>query len=285
MTSSAGTRARVLIAGGGVAVLETLLALRALAEDRVAVTIVAPKLKFINVSMAVAQPFHAQRVRGLRLENVAAELGADWRRGALDRVELERHLAVTKDGDELRYDMLVLALGAHPGHEWDAEGVLTFHGGRDGPSYRLLLNQLREGRFNKLAFVKPAAVSWPLPLYDLALTTAARCAANDRSEIELSLITPEPEPLEIFGKPASSAIRRLLDYSGVTLYTNSYGAPSRPGWLDISPGERGMPVDRVVTIPRPGRPSAAWRSLRPRRVHQHRQPRTAPGPGRRVRGG
>jgi len=37
-------RKRVLIAGGGVAGLETLLALRALAGDRVKVTILAPEL-------------------------------------------------------------------------------------------------------------------------------------------------------------------------------------------------------------------------------------------------
>ena len=38
---------RVLVAGGGVAGLETLLALRALAGDRVDITLVAPELRFI----------------------------------------------------------------------------------------------------------------------------------------------------------------------------------------------------------------------------------------------
>lgn len=243
-------RKRVLIAGGGVAGLETLLALRALAQDRVEVTIVAPEVKFINLSMSVDQPFKAQRVRGLRLEDTAAEFGARWHAGALDRVEPEKHLAVTKDGDELSYDVLVLALGAHPEREWETERVLTYHGGRDGPNYRQLLSHLRNGQINRVAFVKPGGVSWPLPLYDLALTTAAECAAHDRSEVELSLITPEEEPLEIFGNTASAAIRRLLEDNGVTLHTSSYGSPSRTGWLDISPGERGMPVDRVVTEPR-----------------------------------
>jgi sulfide:quinone oxidoreductase len=245
-----GALTRVLIAGGGVAGLETLLALRALAADRVDMTILAPELKFVNVAMAVGQPFEPQRVRGLRLEDTAAELGARWHRGALDRVEPKRHLVVTKDGDELPYDRLVLALGAHPEREWGAADVLTYHGGRDGPDYRLLLERLREGEVNKLAFVKPAGASWPLPLYDLALMTAADCAAYGRSEVELSLVTPEEEPLGIFGRTASDAIGRLLKDNRVTLYTSSYGVPSRPGWLDISPGERGMPVDRVVTEPR-----------------------------------
>ncbi len=248
--ASAHARPRVLIAGGGVAGLETLLALRALAGDRVDVTIVAPELRFINRSMAVDQPFKPQRMRGVRLQDTAAEFGARWHRGALDRVEHEQRRGVTKDGDELPYDMLVLAVGARSDREWHSEGVLTYHDGRDGPSYRLLLHQLREGRVNRLAFVKPAGPSWPLPLYDLALLTAADCAAHGRSEVELTLVTPEEEPLGIFGSPASAAIRGLLQESRIALHTSSYGVPSHPGWLDVSPGERRMPVDRIVTLPR-----------------------------------
>ena len=243
-------RPRVLIAGGGVAGLEALLALRALAGDRVDITIVAPELKFVNRSMAVVQPFRPQRARGVRLQDAAAEFGASWHRGAVDRVEHEQRVVVTKDGDQLPYDMLVLALGAHPEREWHSDTVLTFHDGRDGPDYRLLLHQLRDGRVHKLAFVKPAGASWPLPLYDLALMTAAECAAHHRSDVELSLITPEEEPLGVFGSQAAAAIRRLLDECGVALHTSSYGVPRHPGWLDISPGERGMAVDRIVTEPR-----------------------------------
>jgi sulfide:quinone oxidoreductase len=248
--SHSAARERVLIAGGGVAGLETLLALRALAGDRGTVTILAPELKFVNRSMAVDQPFKVQRGRGLRLEATAAELGARWHHGALDRVERDRHRVVTKDGDELSYDRLVLALGAHPEREWHSQGVLTYHGGRDGSSYRLLLHQLRERRIDKLAFVKPAGPSWPLPLYDLALMTAADCAAHDRTGVQLSLVTPEEEPLGIFGHPASAAIRRLLEGSGVALHTGSYGVPHPPGRLDVSPGDRSLAVDRIVTVPR-----------------------------------
>ena len=129
--------------------------------------------------------------------------------------------------------------------------MLTYHGGRDGPNYRLLLHQLLEERMNKLdPWFNPAGPSWPLPLYDLALLTAADCAAHDRSGVELSLITPEEKPLAIFGETASAAIRRLLDESGVTLHTSSYGVPGHSGSLDITPGDKRISVDRIVTLPR-----------------------------------
>src|SRR5829696_4185221 len=91
---------RVLIAGAGVAGLETLLALRALAGDRAGVTVLAPDQKFSNRSMAVDQPFKPRRVRGLRLEDVATELDVRRHRGALDRVEHAHRRVVTKAGDE-----------------------------------------------------------------------------------------------------------------------------------------------------------------------------------------
>jgi sulfide:quinone oxidoreductase len=248
--SRPSSRPRAVIAGGGVAGLETLLALRALAANRVDVTLLAPELKFVNRSMAVNQPFTPQRVRGLRLADTAAELDARWYHGALDRVEHDQRRIVTKDGRSLRYDMLVIAIGAHPEREWHSDAVLTYHDGRDGPDYRLLLHQLREGRLNSVAFVKPAGPSWPLPLYDLSLLTAADCAAHERSDVDLSLITPEAQPLAIFGSSASAAIRGLLAGCGVTLHTSSYGTPGRPGWLDIMPGDHAVRVDRIVTEPR-----------------------------------
>ena len=244
------SRPHVLIAGGGVAGLETLLALRALAAEHVDVSILAPELKFVNRAMSTQQPFRPQRARGLRLDDTAAELGARWHRGTLDRVVHEQHRVVIRGGESLSYDMLVVALGARPRREWHAEGVLTYRGVRDGPTFRMLLHQLREGRVKRVAFVKPAGASWPLPLYDLALMTAADCAAHGRPGVELSLITPEEEPLGIFGRRASAAMRAILGESGVTLQTDSYGKPSSPGRLEITPGHRFLDVDRIVTEPR-----------------------------------
>jgi sulfide:quinone oxidoreductase len=238
----------VVIAGAGVAGLETLLALRALAGDRVDITLVAPESKFVNNSMCVEQPFNPQRVRGIRLEHVAAEFNARLVCDELRRVDHAQRHALTKSGRRIPYDSLVLATGARPEHDYS--DTLTYRDGRDGSSYRLLLQRLREGLVKKVAFVKPAGASWLLPLYDLALLTASDCAVNGVSGVELALITPEERPLAAFGHRISDAVRELFRQSGVKLHTRSYAVSSPPRALRLVPGEHRVAVDRVVTLPR-----------------------------------
>ena len=52
---------RVLIAGGGVAALEAAFALRELAGDRVAMTMLAPARDFVYRPMSVGEPFSSGR--------------------------------------------------------------------------------------------------------------------------------------------------------------------------------------------------------------------------------
>jgi sulfide:quinone oxidoreductase len=226
------------------------LGLRALAGDRLDITLVTPELRFVNRSMAVDQPFRPQRPRGMRMQDVTAEHGASWHRGALDRVEHQRRVAVTKDGDELPYDRLVLALGARPNREWHADWVLTFHDGRDGPTYRLLLHQLREGRHKKVAFVKPAGATWPMPLYDLALMTAGDCAAHHRPDVELSLITPGGRAARHVRR--SGQRRRRLAARGARgdRLREQLRRPRAPGMAQRLSGRLAAVGRSLVTVPR-----------------------------------
>ena len=169
--------------------------------------------------------------------------------------------------------MLVIAIGAHPEREWHSDAVLTYHDGRDGPDYRLLLHQLREGRLDSVAFVKPAGPSWPLPLYDLALLTAADCAAHERSDGRSEPHHPGRQPLAIFGSSASAAIRGLLRRTGVTLHTSSYGTRARPGLAGHHARRpRGARRPHRHRAP-PRRATATRHSQRTRRLHPHRRPR------------
>jgi sulfide:quinone oxidoreductase len=242
-------RQSIVIAGAGVAALETLLALRALRAN-VDVTLVAPGPRFVDHSMLSRQPFAAKRVRGLHLERVAEQLDARWQRGSVDRVERHRGRIVTTDGSELAYDALVLAVGARPLRAWDCDGVLTYRDGRDASSFRLLLRRLRDGSVQRVAFVRPPGPTWPMPLYDLAFMTATDCATHGCSDARLSIVTPESAPLAAFGTHAGAEVGRLLEQHGVALHASSYAAPGPGGRLEVRPGDRRLEVDRIVTQPR-----------------------------------
>ena len=83
---------RVLIAGGGVAALETALALRALAEERVQIELLAPEREFSYRPLAVAAPFGRGEVHRFSLREFADECGAVLRHGRLAAVDSERRI-------------------------------------------------------------------------------------------------------------------------------------------------------------------------------------------------
>ena len=65
---------RVLVAGGGVAGLEGLLALRDLAGDRVELTLLSPEEEFVYRPMAVAEPFGRGRADRHPLADIASDV-------------------------------------------------------------------------------------------------------------------------------------------------------------------------------------------------------------------
>ncbi len=158
---------RVVIAGGGVAALEALLALRALAGHRVAVTLLSPTQEFVYRPVTVAEAFdHAQaRVYDLA-EIVADQGGGELVLGKLAHVDPAWRMAITESGREVGFDALVVATGAQP-QEW-LRGALTFRGRSDVPALRDLLEDLIRGRARSVAFALPSERMWALPLYELA---------------------------------------------------------------------------------------------------------------------
>ena len=48
----------------------------------------------------------------------------------------------------------------------------------------------------------------------------------------------------------SADVRVALEELGVRLFTSTVGVPSRPGRLHLRPGDRRLPFDRIVTVPR-----------------------------------
>jgi sulfide:quinone oxidoreductase len=237
---------RVLIAGGGVAALETVLALRALAEERVELELLAPEPHFWYRPLAVVEPFGGGRVHGVELVELAAKVGAQFTLGALAVVEPAEHLARTAVGAEIEYDVLVVASGARPVPA--IEGAFTFRGPADSDAFGKLLVELGSGMFGRLAFAVPGGVTWSLPLYELALMTA-KFAEERGMAAELTVVTPEDAPLALFGAEASSAVADLLRQRGVTIRTGTYPLAVAKGRLEVTPGEA-IAADRVVALAR-----------------------------------
>lgn len=239
---------RVLIAGGGVAALEAALALRALAEERVSVELLAPEPHFWYRPLAVAEPFDLGQVRRFDLPELAAAAGATFSSGALIGVDAGSRLAQTSAGSSIPYDVLLVACGAGPIAA--VPGALTFRGPADTEKVRQLLEEIVAGEVGRLAFVVPWGAVWSLPIYELALMTAAYLAERELEvEVELLLVTPEDEPLQLFGRAGSEAVRQLLEERGIAVQTGASPVELVDGELRLVP-EGTLAADRAVALPR-----------------------------------
>jgi sulfide:quinone oxidoreductase len=236
----------VVVAGAGVAALETALALRALAADLVDVELIAPETEFTYRPLAVAEPFQADEVRRFPLEPLVNAAGAALRPAAVAKVEPEDKRVRLATGETVDYDAFVLAVGTQPREA--VVGALTFRGLQDGPALVGFLEQATAGRFRRLAFVVPAGVSWPLPLYELALQTGSYLSDHGTRGIELVIVTPEEHPLSVFGREASSAMAELLELRGIEIELGTAAVAWHDGVLEVA-GDRSVEADAVIALP------------------------------------
>ncbi len=237
---------RTLIAGGGVAGLEALLALRAFAGDLVDLELLAPEPAFWYRALAVAEPFDAGSTHHFELGYIAESVSARFTLGGLASVDPIAHVARTNHGTEITYDALVLACGAIPRPA--LTDALTFRGPADSDAFRRLLGEARNGLVRSIAFTLPSLGVWPLPLYELALLTAHELERRG-TLVDISLVTPEPSPLSLFGATASAAVREMLGDRGISLYTHSSPTRHRDGILEFVP-DGAVAAERVVALPR-----------------------------------
>jgi len=236
----------VLIAGAGVAALEAALALLRLANDEVSVELVAPESEFSYRPLAIAEPFRVGEMKRFPLDRLVQAAGARLRRGSLAAVDAERKIITLDDGQELAYDTLLLALGARPSEA--VADALTFRGAQDGPALSALLDRMTAGEIRRIAFAVPSGSAWPLPLYELALLTAAHAVDHGTRNVEILLVTPEDRPLGLFGPAASDAIAELLALRGIQVESSVTPVRFADGALAVLP-ERRIEADAVVALP------------------------------------
>lgn len=234
---------RVVVVGGGVAALEAVLALRALAADAVDLTLVAPEPVFELRALQTAAPFARGSADGIALRELLGELDGTFVRAAVVAVDADRRRVRCADGLEIPYDTLVLALGATAVPAFCAATTL----GAGRRPLGELVADLHSGRARSAAFVVPRGATWPLPLYELALMTAEALTVR-RPGTQLHLVTPELQPLSVFGPQGSVVVAELLRDAGITVH-RGVAAEVRAGGIVDTGFDPVLRVDRVLALP------------------------------------
>lgn len=239
----------VVVAGGGIAGAEALLALRALAGARVRLTLIAPEDELVLPPLSVAEAFALGHAERHPLRALLREAGAEQVTSRLRSVDPARRSVELADGSRLDYDALVLSVGARPVARVEHATTWWPQGDREGVTG--MLRDLEEGYTKRVAFVIPPGAVWPLPLYELALMTARQVSDMGIDDVELSVITPEAVPLGLFGLHAATVVRDELRAAGIRLHSATIArvTPGQPISIVLQPRTDRLEVDRLIALP------------------------------------
>ena len=238
---------KVLIAGGGVAGLEALLALREMAGDRVGLVLVAPDAQFTYRPLAVAEPFALGHAHRVPLSQFAEDTGAELVIDAVAGVDMAAREVRLGRGGTRSFDALLLAPGGRA--VAGVEGATTWWPGGDPEIYGGLLRDIEEGYAKRIAIAVPPGAVWPLPAYELALMTAGEARAMGHDDVEVTIVTPEHAALSLFGEEPSQAVSEELKWAGIKLKTGVVARREGSTVVLEPTGER-LDVQRLFAVPR-----------------------------------
>lgn len=236
----------VVVAGGGFAGLEALLALHSLAGDRASLTLVSAQPEFTYRPMVVEEPFSLVPAERRDLAAIAAELGARFVRASVAAVDpVARTIALDGIDETVPYDAAVICVGARTREPLPSAATLA--GSGEAPVVNELLARAASHPSRRIAFIVPPGVSWPLPIYELALM-AARRARELGYSLEVVIVTPEAGPLIMFGPIASRRVYELLRARGVSFLPAAYASEDGDG-IVLSPGTNRLDAGAAVALP------------------------------------
>jgi sulfide:quinone oxidoreductase len=232
----------VTIAGAGVAAVECVLALRAVAGSRVDIELLAPAAEFVHRPVSVESPFGGPPAPRIALDRLDVRL----RRDSLVSVDPDSRRVLTRDGESVPYELLVVATGARSREV--VSGAATFR----GPMSVGLVEQAVERVFAnpelRLAFVAPAGSRWLVPLYELAMLSATTLRDGGVDDPDILVATPEHAPLEALGPAVSEAVRDALDRNGIDLVTSAAAVSAFEGGVRLESGAV-IGADMAVALP------------------------------------
>ena len=241
-----GRGRRVTIAGGGIAALEAILALRALVPE-IEIELMAPRSAFEFKPVSVLEPFALAETPELELERFAEEHRVAVVRDTLAGVDPDARTVATGRGGRRGYDLLLIATGAVALQ--GVPGAQPFRGRSDYERVARLLEEYDRRQLRRLVFAVPSNSAWTLPVYELALLTSKELRGRGAAGAELVIVTPEPAPLSLFGQRASAEVADLLRTAGISIKTSTHPRRFEGGILHAVP-ESAIRTDRVIALPR-----------------------------------
>ena len=237
---------RVVIAGGGIAGLETVLALQELAGERVELTLAAPEADFTYKPLLVEEPFSTTQAERLALAPLVESVGGHFVQQALAVVRPEDRVVRLADGSELGYDALVVCVGARERSAF--RDAATFRATGERLPIDDLLRAAAEHSSRRISFVVPPGATWPLPIYEVALMAKRRSAALGL-DLEYEVVTPEEGPLIMFGPQASGAVASLLGGRGISVRAAVRADETDDGGIVLIPGHDRLETGQIVALP------------------------------------
>ncbi len=242
----------VCIAGGGTAGLEALLAARELLGDRVELRLVSPKRQFRYRAMPAGRPLVPAPEHATAVAALAADTGAEVLYDRVVEVRDADRALLTRDGDLVDFDYLLLATGARGERVLEQGDV--WERGRDPVVLDETLEMLASSSATRAGVVIPCGARWPLPAYELALVMGWSAV----SQGQVTLVTAEQRPLGVLGHAATELVTSELRDAGVELITGVEA-------LDDSPAARGMPGARLRLLTEEPASDGAALTARPTR--------------------
>jgi sulfide:quinone oxidoreductase len=245
-TTSRDEPLHVLIAGGGVAGLEAAFALQALAAGRVHVTLLTAEDHYVYRPWSVGEPFTSSHAERFSLAKLATQAGADLVHDTLTEVDPEGRRARTAGGAEIGYDALLVGVGAQPHAVFEHATNVDYN--RMDELLHGLVQDIEGGFVRRLAIVVPAPIPWPFPAYELALMASER-AWDMQTGMDITLLTPERGPLDVFGATVSRQFSQLLADRRIEVVTSAYCEIPRNQMVIVHPSGRSIEAERIIALP------------------------------------
>ena len=258
---------RIVILGGGTGGTLVANRLHRLLGDTAQITVVDRDDEHIYQPGLLFVPFGLADGEGIvRSRRAQLHAGMDFRLAEIDRVEIAANIVHLADGDELPYDVLVVATGAvlvpeetegllGPG--WQ-ENVFTFYSLEGALALRAVLEQLNAGRL--LVNLIDLPIKCPVaPLEFCFLADWYLRRRGVRDDVEITFATPLDGA---FTKPIASAqLGSLLAEKGIKLESEfAAGEVDGAGGRLTSYDGRELGFDLLVTIPLHSGPGFVGRS-------------------------